>query len=123
MGEPAGLAYSGVAGGFLMLRFEHFGAFNRRICVVVLASALMTIAPAAGARQSAQGQQAPPLGTVAKQLRAEKQAAPAGKKVWTNDNLPTNPFAISVVGPPPPPEEKPAADEAKADDKSKTSAK
>jgi predicted RNase H-like nuclease (RuvC/YqgF family) len=58
------------------------------------------------------------LGTVAKQARAEKKPAPAGQKVWTNDNLPTNPFAISVVGQPLP-EEKSAADEAKADDKPK----
>src|SRR5579864_2944880 len=103
-----------------MRRFGHFGVFNGRFCGAVLASALvmssasMILAPAAGARQSSQDQQ-PPLGTVAKQVRAEKQPAATGKKVWTNDNLPTNPFAISIVGPPPP-EEKPAADETKVDD-------
>ena len=101
-----------------MLRFQYFGGFNRRVCVLVLGPALMFLAPAAGARQSAQSQQTPPLGTVAKQARAEKKPGPAGQKVWTNDNLPTNPFAISVVGPPPP-EEKPATDEAKPEDKSK----
>jgi Skp family chaperone for outer membrane proteins len=105
-----------------MLRFERFDGFNGRTCVVILASALVFFAPAAGARQSSQGQQAPPLGTVAKQLRAEKQPASAGKKVWTNDNLPTNPFAISIVGPPLP-EEKPVSDESKAEDKSKTAPK
>src|SRR5579863_1184539 len=102
-----------------MRRLAHFGAFHGRICGAVLASALvissasMILAPAAGARQSSQPQQTPPLGTVAKQARAEKQPVAPGKKVWTNDNLPTNPFAISVVGQPLP-EEKPAADEAKA---------
>lgn len=112
-----------------MWRFEHLGAVGGRSCGVILASALvlssasMIFAPAAGARQSSQSQQTLPLGTVAKQVRAEKQPVAPGKKVWTNDNLPTNPFAISVVGPPPPPEEKPAADEVKVDDKSKTSAK
>jgi hypothetical protein len=103
-----------------MRRFGHFIALDGRIFGVILASALVALAPAAGARQAAQDQQAtPPLGTVAKQVRAEKPPAPAAKKVWTNDNLPTNPFAISVVGPPQPlPDEKPAADETKADEKS-----
>src|SRR5579864_905664 len=105
-----------------MRRFAHFGESNGSICGVILASALMFIAPSAGARQPLQDQQAPPLGTVAKQVRAEKQPVAPGKKVWTNDNLPTNPFAISVVGPPPR-EEKPAADETKTDDKSKTPVK
>jgi Na+-transporting NADH:ubiquinone oxidoreductase subunit NqrC len=105
-----------------MRRFTHFGGFDGRICGVILASALVAFAPAAGARQASKDQQtAPPLGTVAKQVRAEKPAAAAGKKVWTNDNLPTNPFAISVVGPPqPPPDEKPAADEVKGDEKAGT---
>jgi hypothetical protein len=111
-----------------MGRFEHFSGLDGRICGVILASAMvvlssaMIFAPAAGARQAAQDQQtAPPLGTVAKQSRAEKPPAAAAKKVWTNDNLPTNPFAISVVGPPQPlPDEKPTADETKADEKSGT---
>jgi hypothetical protein len=107
-----------------MRRFGQFGDFDGRICGLILASALVILAPAAGARRSAQGQQAPPsLGTVAKQLRAEKQPAPAGKKVWTNDNLPTNPFGVSVVGQPLPPEENPPADTAKTDGRSAASAK
>jgi hypothetical protein len=108
-----------------MRRFEHFSGLGGRICGVILASAMvlpaaMIFAPTAGARQAAQDQQTtPPLGTVAKQARAEKPPAPPAKKVWTNDNLPTNPFAISVVGPPQPlPDEKPAADETKGDEKS-----
>jgi hypothetical protein len=109
-----------------MRRFEHFSGLDGRICGVILASAIVVLssavifAPAAGARQAAQDQQTtPPLGTVAKQARAEKPPAPPAKKVWTNDNLPTNPFAVSVVGPPQPlPDEKPAADETKADEKS-----
>jgi hypothetical protein len=107
-----------------MRRFGHFDGLNERAFGLILASALvlssasMIFAPVAGARQSSQSQEALPLGTVAKQARAEKKPAPAGQKVWTNDNLPTNPFAISVVGPPLP-EEKPAADEAKTDDKAK----
>jgi hypothetical protein len=103
-------------------QFGHFGGSNELVSGVVLALAMMIFAPVAGAQQSSQAQQTPPLGTVAKQARAEKQPVAPGKKVWTNDNLPTNPFAISIVGPPLP-EEKPAADETKADDKSKTPAK
>ncbi len=97
-----------------MRRFGQFNDVNGHICGVILAAGLMILAPAAGA----QDQQTPPLGTVAKQARAEKPPVAPGKKVWTNDNLPTNPFAISVVGPPAPPAEKPASDETKADDKS-----
>jgi hypothetical protein len=99
---------------------RHFGRlveFKGRICGAILASAFVIVAPMAGARQSSQGQQTLPLGTVAKQVRAEKQPVAPGKKVWTNDNLPTNPFAISIVGPPSPPEEKPATDETKASEK------
>jgi hypothetical protein len=104
-----------------MRHFGQLSEFGQRAYGVILASALLIFAPAAGARQSAQSQQAPPsLGTLAKQLRAEKQPAPAGKKVWTNDNVPTSPSAISVVGQPLPPEEKPAAEDAKAEEKSKT---
>jgi hypothetical protein len=106
-----------------MRRFVHFSGIGERFCVVILASASMILVPAVGAQQTAQSQQVtPPLGTIAKELRAEKQPVPAGKKVWTNDNVPTNPGAISVVGPPPPIEEKPAADAAKTDDKSVTAA-
>jgi hypothetical protein len=101
-----------------MRHFTSFGGFDGRICGVILASALVILAPAAGARQPGQDQQAPPLGTVAKQVRAEKSPVAPGKKIWTNDNLPTNPFAISIVGPPQPPEEKPATDATKADEKS-----
>jgi len=103
-----------------MRRFGQFGGFEVRICGILAASAVMIFAPAAGARQSSQGQQAPPsLGEVARRARAEKQAPPAAKKVWTNENLPTNPFAISIVGPPLPAEEKPdASEEVKTDKKS-----
>jgi hypothetical protein len=104
-----------------MRRFEQFNGFNGRICGVVLAGLFM-LAPAVSARQSSQNQP-PSLGEAAKRARAEKQSAPAARKVWTNDNLPTNPFAISVVGPPLPPEEKPGTDEeVKADAKAATSA-
>jgi hypothetical protein len=101
-----------------MRRFTQFINDDGRICGIILASALAILAPAAGARQSSQDQQAPPLGTAAKQARAEKPPVAPGKKVWTNDNLPTNPFAISIVGPPAPPEEKPVTDKTKADEKS-----
>lgn len=106
-----------------MRRFALFSSTDGRICGLILASALVlssawaVLAPTADARQSSAGQQTPPLGTAAKQARAEKPPVAPGKKVWTNDNLPTNPFAISVVGPPAPPEEKPATEETKADNK------
>jgi hypothetical protein len=103
-----------------MRRFGQFSEFNGRFCGLLVAAAwaVMMFAPTTGARQSSQGQQAPPsLGEAARRARAEKQAAPTAKKVWTNDNIPTNPFAISVVGPPLPVEEKPDADEQVKTDK------
>ena len=54
--------------------------------------------------QSGQGEQPPPsLGELARRLRAQKPATQKSQKVWTNENLPQNPFGVSVVGPPPPP--------------------
>jgi Na+-transporting NADH:ubiquinone oxidoreductase subunit NqrC len=100
-----------------MRRFARFREFEELICGVILALALVIFAPAVDARQPAQDQQTP-LGTAAKQARAEKPPVAPGKKVWTNDNLPTNPFAISIVGPPAPPEEKPVMEKTKADEKS-----
>jgi len=89
------------------------------VLAAVIAGALTVSIPAAGARPAAQDQPLPSLGELARQMRAQKQQTPAKVKVWTNDNIPSNPFAISIVGPPPPPpEEKPAADDAKAGDKS-----
>jgi len=70
--------------------------------LVCLASA-MCLAPASIA-QSSEGEQGPPsLGEIARRYREQRPPAPIAKKVWTNDNLPKNPFAISVVGAPPPP--------------------
>jgi len=75
------------------------------IGVIVLACAgAITAAHAAAARQDYLGQQQPPsLGEIARRLRAEKQPVKESAQVWTNENIPTNPYAISVVGQPPPP--------------------
>jgi hypothetical protein len=102
-----------------MRRFEQLNGLLKRVAGVILASVLAILAPVAGARQPAQDQQAPPtLGDVAKRLRAEKQQTPPAKKVWTNDNLPTKPVGVSVVGQQPPEEKAAAAaDEAKTDAK------
>jgi uncharacterized protein HemX len=69
------------------------------------------LAGGAAGRPAAPGQQNPPsLGEIARKLREQKKASPSTGKIWTNENLPTNPFGISIVGqPPPPPEETPGA--------------
>lgn len=78
--------------------------FHAGLAGALLAGACLAAAPGVTAQQSASGQQEPPsLGAIARQLRAEKQPGPTAKKVWTNENLPSNPFAISVIGPPAPP--------------------
>ncbi len=61
---------------------------------------------AGAAARAGQGEQTPPsLGEIARRLRAQKPATRTATKTWTNDNLPTNPFGVSVVGPPAPPPE------------------
>lgn len=97
------------------------GAF---VVAAIFAGALTMIVPATAARPSTQDQQPPSLGEIARRLRTEKQQPQASAKVWTNDNLPKNPFGVSVVGPPPPPpDEKPAADDTKAGEKPDSTAK
>jgi len=105
-----------------MERIERLSGLWAVFCVGVIASATVILTPSVSARQSSQGQQAPPsLGEVAKRARAQKQGAPTAKKVWTNDNIPTNPSAISVVGPPPAEEKADADEEAKSEKKATAS--
>ncbi len=89
---------------------------------MAVAGAAAMIAPEAAARQDALGQERPPsLGELARRLRAEKRPVNQSAKVWTNENIPANPFAISVFGPPPPPPEPvPSVDAATTPKKDKT---
>jgi len=90
--------------------------------MILFACSAAMIAPGAAARQDYLGQQQPPsLGEIARRLRAEKQSTKESAQVWTNENIPTNPFAISVVGqpPPPPPPPEPVADADAAKPKTK----
>lgn len=102
------------------------GAIRAEFGLVLFACSAAVIAPAAAARQDYLGQQQPPtLGEIARRLRAERQPAKESAQVWTNENIPTNPFAISVVGQPPPPPPPPepvagAADAAKPKTKLET---
>jgi hypothetical protein len=75
----------------------------------IFALAASTFAGRAAA-QSGQDEQAPPsLGELARRLRSQRPSKQTAQKVWTNDNLPKNPFGVSVVGPPPPPPQQDAA--------------
>lgn len=88
------------------------------VLAAMVAGTMTMLVLQVSAQPGTQDQQSGSLGQIAKQLRAQKQPGPASTKVWTNDNLPTNPFGISVVGPPPPPPEvKPTEDDTKAGDK------
>jgi len=81
-----------------------------RAACLATAATLSAAAIPLSAAQPSQDQQDRPLGDIARSARADKQQAqPAPKKVWTNDNLPTNPGAISIVGTPPPPPPEAAA--------------
>jgi hypothetical protein len=93
-----------------MRGFSPAGAMESMWCKAAIC-ALAAVAVTTGAvAQSWQDEQAPPsLGELARRLRAQRPSTPTAKKVWTNENIPTNPFGISVVGPPPPPPEETAA--------------
>ncbi len=54
------------------------------------------------------------LAAAARQAHTDKRPVSTAK-VWTNENLPTDADAVSVVGQPPPPPPAPAADAAKSD--------
>lgn len=59
---------------------------------------------ASAAMAAAQGEQSQPsLGDVARKSREQKKPSPRPVHVWTNEDLPTTPGAISIVGTPPPP--------------------
>jgi hypothetical protein len=90
---------------------------QRMLRAVLVASAAMVFAAAipVSAAQQSQDQQNPTLGDIARKARVDKQQAqPAPKKVWTNDNIPTNSGAISIVGTPPPPPAESAETQEKA---------
>ena len=89
-----------------MRRFSPNGSVSSMWRGLAICALALPGAVAAVAAQSWQAEQGPPsLGAIARQLRAQKPATQTAKKVWTNDNIPKNPFGISVVGPPPPPPE------------------
>jgi hypothetical protein len=92
--------------------------FCRALVLAAMVAGALTLIVPQVTQAAKQDQQPPSLGAIARQLRAQKPVAPASAKVWTNENLPQNPFAISIVGPPPPPPEaKPSADDTKDDAK------
>lgn len=43
-------------------------------------------------------QQADPVADAARRAQAEKKSQPAPQTVWTNDNIPTTPGAVSIIG-------------------------
>jgi hypothetical protein len=58
---------------------------------------LISAAPSVQARQQASGQD--DLAAAARQAREQRKAQASSGKVWTNDNIPTDPGGVSVVGP------------------------
>jgi len=57
----------------------------------------------------------PSLGDVARKSREQKKPSTRPVHVWTNEDLPTTPGAISIVGTPPPPPPKTAGEGAEAE--------
>ena len=84
-----------------------------RIGMAVLAGTLMISGVVCAAAQQP-GQQQPSLGEIARRLREKKKEAPKPAHVWDNDNIPTTPGAVSVIGTPPPPPSKVEAGEGNA---------
>jgi polyhydroxyalkanoate synthesis regulator phasin len=73
-----------------------------RTGMALLAGTLM-LPGMTGAAGQQPGQQQPSLGEIARRLREKKKEAPKPAHIWDNDNIPTTPNAVSVVGTPPPP--------------------
>jgi len=73
-----------------------------RTGMALLAGTLMIFGAICAAGQQP-GQQHPSLGEIARRLREKKKEAPKPAHVWDNDNLPTTPGAVNVIGTPPPP--------------------
>jgi uncharacterized coiled-coil protein SlyX len=96
-----------------MLMHDAHKRFAAVVAAAFVLAATSGLLAASVPRQDSQDQQNPPsLGEVARRLRAQKRAAPSSAKVWTNDNIPKDPFGISVVGPLPAPAEEKTATEA-----------
>jgi hypothetical protein len=68
--------------------------------LVILLASPLTIAALASAQSQDTGQssQQDPLAAAARRAREEKKDQPKAAKVWDNDNIPSNPGAVSVVG-------------------------
>jgi len=73
-----------------------------QIGLALLAGAL-TLGGIVSAAAQQTGQQKPSLGEIARRLREQKKDSPKPAHVWDNDNIPTTPNAVNVVGAPPPP--------------------
>ncbi|MGH9703052.1 MAG: hypothetical protein ACRD4K_06725 [Candidatus Acidiferrales bacterium] len=73
-----------------------------RTGMALLAGTLMISGTVCAAGQQP-GQQQPSLGEIARRLREKKKEAPKPAHVWDNDNIPTTPGAVNVIGTPPPP--------------------
>src|SRR5271170_781984 len=75
-----------------------------RLGVVVVVTALCVPGLLGASSAQTSQQQTPSLGDLARRLREQKKDQPKSKQIWTNDNIPTTPGAISIVGVPPAPE-------------------
>lgn len=69
---------------------------------MALLAGILMISGAVCAAGQQPGQQQPSLGEIARRLREKKKEAPKPAHVWDNDNLPTTPGAVNVIGTPPP---------------------
>jgi hypothetical protein len=68
--------------------------------LAILLASPIAIVPAVSAQSqdSAQGQQQDALAAAARRAREEKKDQPKAAKVWDNDNIPSSPGTVSVVG-------------------------
>jgi hypothetical protein len=60
----------------------------------------MAIPAGIAAARPRPGQQDDPVADAARRAQAEKKSQSAPQKVWTNDNIPTTPGAVSIIGTP-----------------------
>jgi hypothetical protein len=66
--------------------------------ILLISSSMIFAGTTAGIAAARPRQQGDSLAEAARRAQSEKKSAPATQKVWTNENIPTTPGTISIVG-------------------------
>src|ERR1700722_4488281 len=71
---------------------------RQNLGILLISSSMIFAGTTAGIAEARPRQQGDSLAEAARRAQSEKKSAPATQKVWTNENIPTTPGTISIVG-------------------------